>query len=321
MKYLAIFVAVLLGIIVPILMFSRIPKQPQPVSEIIETTSPTTVTVGEPHHITLLQPDGSCIVLPLEEYIVRVVLREMPAEFEYEALKAQAVVARTYTLRKTNNAPKHGMAAVCTEAACCQGYRMQEEYLSSGGTQQLLEKVTNAVHDTAGIVLAYNGELIEATYFSCSGGKTEDALAVWGNDIPYLRSTASPGEEKATHFTDTVSFSKQEFASLLKLDKSIPSYKWVEEITYTNGGGVARIRLCGRDYSGTEIRHILGIRSTAFTMTVIGDQVIITTRGYGHRVGMSQYGADAMAVDGKDYAQILAHYYQDTKLVSYETLD
>ena len=174
-----------------------------------------------------------------------------------------------------------------------------------------------AAQATAGMVLVYNGNLIEATYFSCSGGQTEDAVAVWGTDVPYLRSVESPGEEFATHYTDTVTYTLAEFLRLLNIVNLPSGVPLFGEIEHTAGGGVASLQIAGKTFAGTQIRNILGLRSTAFTMSQIGSNVIITTRGYGHRVGMSQYGAEAMAVSGRTFEEILSHYYQGTELVNF----
>jgi stage II sporulation protein D len=148
---------------------------------------------------------------------------------------------------------------------------------------------------------------------------TEDASSVWGSDIPYLQATESPGEEKATHFTDTVQYTTKEFADRLGRALEETPATWVEEITYTPGGGIANMRICDINYPGTELRKLLGLRSTSFLLSIVGDTVTITTKGYGHRVGMSQYGADAMAVQGSTYEQILKHYYQGVELSQYNT--
>lgn len=249
----------------------------------------------------------------LEDYIVCVVLGEMPVDFEIEALKAQAVVARTYTCRNLDK-PKHKNADVCTNSSCCQAYIAVDNYLQKGGSAAGLEKVKAAVRETAGEVLTYQGELIEATYFSCSGGKTEDAQAVWGTDVPYLQSVLSPGEEIAKHYTDTVKFTTDEFCSLMGEQFPGQPATWIKNIQYTQGGGIAKITIGDQTYSGTQIRKKLGLRSTAFVITIAGKTVTVTTKGFGHRVGMSQYGAEAMAVQGSDYQQILYHYYLGTQL-------
>ena len=277
-----------------------------------ETIAPV---AAEKLTMCLQLPDGTVTEMDMDEYLTGVVLAEMPASFETEALKAQSVVARTYTLRASQAGVKHMDADVCTDHTCCQAYIAPETY--SGGEENL-EKVRSAVLATSGQVLTYNGELIEATYFSCSGGSTEDAVAVWGTDYPYLRATESPGEENAAHYTDTVTFSAEEFSQKLGQSLSGDPASWFGFTTYTAGGGVNSIRIGGRDYKGTEVRTLLGLRSTAFSIRAAGDSVTITTKGYGHRVGLSQYGADAMALDGKTYTQILAHYYQGTVLTNFD---
>lgn len=267
--------------------------------------------------LPVLTADGT-VEMAVDDYLTGVVLAEMPSSFEPEALKAQAVVARTYAVRAHMRGSKHANAAVCTDSACCQGYIAPEDYIAGGGTQAGVEKICSAVAATSGYVLTFDGELIEATYFSCSGGSTEDAVAVWGTDVPYLRATSSPGEEGAAHFTDTVTYSAEKFETLLSLTLRGSPQTWLGPVTYTAGGGINTMTIGGTEFSGTELRKLLGLRSTAFTMTAGEDSVTVTTRGYGHRVGMSQYGADAMAATGSDYAAILAHYYQGTTLVLWD---
>ena len=314
-----IIIALLLGLVFPGIVYSAMDSHNErgPAATTLETQPQTTAVQITRMDVGVLMDDGTVSVMGLEDYLVSVVLREMPADFEIEALKAQAVVARTYTLRRAATGGKHTAAAVCTDPSCCQGYCSQEEYLSSGGKKALLDKVIAAVNSTSKEVLVYNGELIEATYFSCSGGKTEDAKAVWGADIPYLQAIDSPGEEHATHYIDTVSFSVSDFAEKLGLDTGMRPQDWLGSITYTDGGGVEELQICGTTYKGTTIRQKLGLRSTAFIISIVGETVTITTKGYGHRVGMSQYGADAMALQGKTYPDILSHYYQGTELVEY----
>ena len=279
-----------------------------------ESTQEPSVAAEEPVFISVLNKNGVAETMELEEYLVGVVLAEMPASFEVEALKAQAVVARTYTLRAHEGKSKHDAAAVCTDSACCQAYRSPEDYLNSSGSQENVDKVTAAVQSTAGLVLIYKGELIEATYFSCSGGSTEDAVAVWGAEIPYLQAVSSPGEENAAHYSDSVSFTAEVLAEALGISPAGSPEDWFGDVTYTAGGGVDTIQIGGTTYSGTGVRKLLGLRSTAFTVTVEAASITFHTRGFGHRVGMSQYGADAMAAMGSSFEEILQHYYQGTVL-------
>ena len=184
----------LAGAVVPLVLaalFQKTPALPEAESESI---SPTQIASAQDPAtvLTVMNRAGNLQQMDLREYLVGVVLAEMPASFESEALKAQAVVARTYT-RKRMEGGKHGQAAVCMDSGCCQGWRSGEDYLAQGGKQSAVEKVRAAVADTDGLVLRYEGRLIDATYFSCSGGVTEDAVAVWGQDVPYLKSVQSPG--------------------------------------------------------------------------------------------------------------------------------
>ncbi len=313
--------ALILGLIFPAVLISLtakdLPKRGDLLIEKAESAEQTQETAqSDTLQITVLMDNGDVSVMDMDEYLTAVVLCEMPSDFELEALKAQAVVARTYALRRQKYSSKHTGAAVCTASSCCQGYCDPETYLASGGNGVFVDTVRQAVVSTANEVLVYDGALIEATYFSCSGGMTEDALAVWGTDIPYLRATESPGESNASHYVDTVSFTTEEFAQRLGITLSADRKDLVGQITYTDGGGIDTMRICGRDYKGTTLRQLLGLRSTAFTMTIVGNTVTITTKGYGHRVGMSQYGADAMAAQGSTYKEILSHYYQGTELVN-----
>ena len=277
---------------------------------VIEETQPESTALT----MYLRQPDGSTIEMDMDTYLVSVVLAEMPAYFEPEALKAQSVVARTYTYKAYVTGGKHGDGSVCTRSNCCQAYIPVEEYLEKGGDPESVEKVSRAILETSGYVLTYEGNLIEATYFSCSGGMTEDAAAVWGTDFPYLQSITSPGEENAAHYTDTVEFTPDQFQAALQVSLAGEPAVWFGPVTYTEGGGVNTMQIGGKRYQGTQLRTLLGLRSTAFTVSVKDGKIIITTKGFGHRVGMSQYGAEAMALEGKDYAQILAYYYQGTQL-------
>lgn len=310
-----IFTALFMGMVLPgiLLNFAVMvlnDRGQMPEVTVPQETVPQTVALP----MRLQGADGSGEELDMDTYLVGVVLAEMPASFETEALKAQAVAARTYTRKAWETGGKHGDGSVCGNSACCQAYLTVDGYLEKGGTQEGLDKIRSAVLATSGEVLTYEGELIEATYFSCSGGSTEDAAAVWGTDYPYLQSVASPGEEEAAYFTDTVSFSPEEFQKTLGVALSGTPRSWFGTVTYTEGGGVAAMRIGGEAYSGTQLRSMLGLRSTAFAVTADETGITITTQGYGHRVGMSQYGADAMAVNGSTYREILSHYYPGTEL-------
>lgn len=316
-----ILTAIFLGGLVPAICFRLAEKrvlQSQPAQNeptVQETTQEITKSNLDQQQIPVLLADGTVQIMELDTYITGVVLAEMPADFEIEALKAQAVVARTYALKRVITGQKHAQQAVCTDSVCCQAFYADAEHYES---EEFLEKVRTAVKETENQVLTYDGNLIEATYFSCSGGRTEDALAVWGEEIPYLQSVESPGEEQAAHYVDTVSFSSKDFCQKMGRELSGAPAGWIGEVTYTEGGGVETIYIGGEQYEGTQVRQLLGLRSTAFIITAAGDTIIVTTKGFGHRVGMSQYGADAMAAGGSSYAQILAHYYPGTELQQWQ---
>lgn len=279
-------------------------QQTEPAPELVPAG--ITVCIGE---------ESDRVSMDMEQYLVGVVLAEMPASFEPEALKAQAVAARTYTSKAIQTGGKHGDGSLCVESTCCQAYMDEETFLSRGGTQTDLNKVRKAVWSTAGQVMIYEGALIEATYFSCSGGRTENAVEVWGTEYPYLVSVESPGEEEAAYYREEVLFSPEEMALLLNRELTGPVKDWFEQVVYTEGGSVSAAVICGKTYTGTQLRSILGLRSAAFSVDILDETICITTKGYGHRVGLSQYGADAMAVKGSGYEEILAHYYPGTEIV------
>lgn len=280
-------------------------REGDPIPEIIvSTTDPESEEI---HTVSVLMDDGTVALMELETYLAGVVLGEMPAEFQMEALKAQAVVARTYTLRMKERSAKHPNADVCVHAECCQGFSGE----TSGASY---ERILSAVTETAGLVLTYEGELIEATYFSSSGGRTEDAVAVWGTDVPYLRSIESPEGEYTQKHSETITMSIKEFADALDLEMPLTAGELIGEVQYTSGGGVDTMEIAHVTFRGTELRKRLGLRSTVFEITTEGNVIVIETRGYGHRVGMSQYGAEAMAAEGVTFQEILAHYYPGTTL-------
>lgn len=310
--------ALLIGLPASLLQPPQLQK-PEIISVYVEEKTEQTAPVVR------VQTDTEMREIPVEEYLIGVVLAEMPASFHLEALKAQAVAARTFTYRSMEHG-KHEGFDLCTDSSCCQAWLDKEQLQSKLGQVGIsqIEKVARAVTQTAEEVLVYNGELIEAVYFSCSGGATEDAVAVWGSDVPYLRSVASEGEEHVSAYYSTVVIPIKEFVSLLQKEKEVVFQQdrkgWIGEITYTAGGGVDTVVIGSTSFSGNELREIFGLRSTNFQIRVLEDTVEFQVLGFGHRVGMSQYGADAMAQDGKSYREILLHYYTDVCIVKNRSL-
>ncbi len=315
-----ILLSMFMGLVVPWLLLNLLVRADEKgtVTEFTQSTQQPAQAVMETQKVPLTMylrnTEGTVTAMDMDTYLVGVILAELPASFEDEAKMAQAVVARTFALKAVHTGGKHEDGSVCTQSACCQAYTSLDEYREEGGKEENIQSAYEAVAATSGQVLTYEDELIEATYFSCSGGSTEDAIAVWGRDFPYLRATDSPGEEGAKHYSDTVTFTPSEFCEKLGTSLTGAPETWFGMTTYTAGGGIATMHIGGKAYAGTDLRKLLGLRSTAFTVTATADEISITTRGYGHRVGMSQYGADAMAAAGSSYDQILAHYYPGTTL-------
>ena len=250
------------------------------------------------------------VSMDLHSYLTGVLLAEMPLSFSDEALKAQAVASRTYALRSYSDR-RHDPCAICVNSGCCQGWLDPASVPADARARA--EALVSA---TDGLVILYEGELIDATFFSCSGGQTEPAVAVWGSDLPYLQSVQSPGEEKATHYEDETHIPLELFRQALSEQDAAVQFpdalgSWVGSIRYTPGGGVAEIELGGRPFRGSWLRKRFELRSTAFTLELTDAEAIFTTRGFGHRVGMSQYGADAMAKNGSSFSEILTWYYRD----------
>ena len=244
--------------------------------------------------------------MALSDYLCGVLMGEMPGSFPLEALKAQAVAARTYTLQRLEAG-----GALSDDPAECQAFCDPDQAGTKYGEQAdaVMEKLRRAVEETDGQVMIYDGTLITATYFSCSGGRTESAQAVWGSSVPYLLSVDSPGEEDADGFESRMELTRSELMERLE----IPDTE-IREITYTEGGGVETMTIGGRSFSGVELRQRLGLRSTNFQIDISGDTVTVDVKGFGHRVGMSQYGAKAMAERGQSYREILAWYYTGAEL-------
>ncbi len=265
-----------------------------------------------------LNHEGNITEIALDEYLLGVVSAEMPALFPEEALKAQAVAARTYTLKKLSSSPatEHNGAALCSSPAHCKAYRPISETAASWGESsgEYTEKIRNAVTSTDGEIILYDNEPISAVFHSTSSGKTENAKDVWGSEVAYLKSVKSPGEEASPRFEEIKSVSPDEFKEKFLSKYPETSFgdnpeNWFSEISRSEAGGITAISVCGTKTSGSVIRSLLGLNSTNFTVTYRDGLFHFSTRGYGHGVGMSQYGAKAMAESGKTYTEILESYY------------
>ncbi|MBE6942292.1 MAG: SpoIID/LytB domain-containing protein [Ruminococcaceae bacterium] len=310
--------AILLGLMIPGAVIRLTASAPETAPNATVSQSATQDGETQPG-IWVLTADGNTQWMVLEEYLIGVILAEMPTTYAHDALCAQAVVARTYALKRQQGS-RHPMGAVCTDASCCQAYIDIAQYLNGHGYEEDVANARRAAEKTAGMVVTYEGELIEATYYHCSGGLTEDSVVVWGVDYPYLQVVESPGEEEMDGYAESVWYSTADLEAML--DRTLPGTpdSWLGWTTYTVGGGVEHMLFAGIQYTGVELRKLLELNSTVFTMTAEGDGLRIDTLGKGHRVGMSQTGAQAMALAGNTWQQILAHYYPGTRIDKMEDL-
>lgn len=276
--------------------------------------------------ITVLMGD-SVVSMDLGSYLVGVLRAEMPASFELDALKAQAVAARTYTLYKilSGGTAMHPDADTCTDINCCKAYMDSESAAALWGSsaEDYETKLRTAVTETDGECILYGGEPVLAVFHSSSSGMTMNSQDVWSSALPYLVSVSSPEtEETVPNFHSQVSFSTAELRSLLRNalpDASLdgnPS-NWFTGICQLSNGTVTSLYVGGVPVSGTDFRSILSLRSACFTLSFVDDTVVFSVSGYGHGVGMSQYGANLLARSGLSYREILSWYYTDTTVEVY----
>lgn len=250
--------------------------------------------------------------VPIEQYVVGVVSGEMPASFNYEALKAQAVASRTYVMYQMQ-VHKNDEYDVY-DSVNSQVY-LSEEQLKEKWKDKYIEninKVKQAILDTTGQILTYDGEVIESFFFSTSVGYTENSEDVFSLELPYLRSVESKWDSISPAYIDQKTLKKAEFFNLLSIDNS--NTLDVEIIEKTSTGRIKQIKINGKILTGKQVCSKLQLRSTFFEIKEEGGNIIINTKGYGHGVGMSQYGANGMASDGFTYDEILKYYYTDVEI-------
>ena len=265
---------------------------------------------------------GAVEEMTMERYLLGVLRAEMPASFELEALKAQAIAARTYTLYKMGSGEiaSHPNADACDDINCCKAYMTAENAAAQWGSMAVYyeEKLLRAVRETDGQVVLYGGEPILAVFCSSVGGSTQNAGAVWQSDLPYLTSVSSPETEALVpNYYSTVRFSAEEFRTLVHAacpaaDLSGSPDGWIRDISRSDAGFVTSLTVGGAKMRGNELRTALSLRSPSFTVEVSDDTLTFHVTGYGHGVGMSQYGANVMAQEGKTCAEILTHYFAGT---------
>ena len=300
-----------MSLFVPICLsfFINLPADASPVfSESKDEKAETIISVFNPQN-------EETDFFSLEEYLVGVVAAEMPALYEEEALKAQAVAARTYILnKKKKEIPEHKGADICSSPAHCKAYSDTNALKEKWGDSydKNLEKIKKAVSETENLLITYEGSPIEAYFFALSNGKTDSSEDVWGGDLPYLKSVDSSFDKEAENFFQTQKFSLSEFNRRLGFPENTPLKFSVSE--KTKGGRIKTIKIGGKAFSGSEIRNIFSLPSADFEISEKKGEITITTKGRGHGVGMSQFGANSLAKSGKSFSDILLYYYKGCKI-------
>lgn len=258
----------------------------------------------------------------IEAYLCHVVSAEMPANFELEALKAQAVVARTYTIFKAKN-KKHENADICDDSTCCQAWISKEDRLArweEAKRESNWQKIVQCVQETKGKIITYHNEPINAFFHSNSGGITELPVNVWGgSDLPYLQVVETAGEEGYSQYASEVELSKEELIQKLKekyadIQIDFTNEEEIKILEYTDSNRVKTIKFGNHQLSGIETRTLLGLKSTNFEISKEAETIKFKVKGYGHGVGMSQTGADMLAKQGKNYEEIIHHFYTDVEI-------
>ena len=260
----------------------------------------------------------------LDEYIACVVSAEMPVSYNLEALKAQAIVARTYTIYKITTSKKHDGADICDESSCCQAWISKENRLKKWDEEDKVSnwnKILQSVNGTAGKIITYDGKPINAFFHSNSGGKTEIPFYVWGGTgYPYLQVVETSGEDMYSQYSSEVKFTKDEFIE--KITEKHKDFKinfeeknCIEILKRDESNRVVTVKIGNLNLSGVETRTLLGLRSANFSVEIGEKQILFKVIGYGHGVGMSQTGADALANQGKNYEQIIKHYYTGVEII------
>ncbi|MCI8641494.1 MAG: stage II sporulation protein D [Clostridia bacterium] len=265
----------------------------------------------------LHKKEGNVEEVNIDEYLYHVVSAEMPATFEIEALRAQAIVARTYTIFKILN-KKHDNADICDDSTCCQAWVSKETRLARWNENEResnWQKICNAVNSTKGKIVTYENKPINAFFHSNSGGVTEVPINVWGGTgYPYLQSVATAGEDGYTQYASEVILTRTELLNKLKAKYSDISINFsnpeeIKILEYTGSNRVKTLKIGNHNLSGVEARTIFGLKSANFEIAQEGENIKFTVKGYGHGVGMSQTGADAMAKQGSTAEEIITHFY------------
>ena len=254
------------------------------------------------------------------EYVVGAVAAEMPPTYHSQALRAQAAVCYTYAVKKRSSPdPTLGGADITDDSAVHQGYldaaARKEKWGDKYETYE--KKIEEAVKDVFGKTITYDGEIITAAFHAISCGQTFSAEEVWGKDVPYLKSVTSAGDKLSPDYASTLTLTADEFKKAFAgsgAEFGGDAKKWIGEIKKTDSGYISCAVIGEKEFTGAQVREKLGLRSACFEIKCTGDEFKITVHGYGHGVGMSQYGADYMARQGSDWQEIIKHYYTGVEI-------
>lgn len=318
-------------------------KRPINVSKLINTNENLNVEINENEVLLKYdyqkfsaiklyhQDSGEIEEIPIDEYLYGVVSAEMPVNYELEALKAQALVARTYTIYQIiNSSKKHEGADICDKSSCCQAWISKDDRLAKWEENEReanWNKIMKAVYETEGKIITYDGEPIDAFFHANSGGKTESASNVWGGEnYPYLQSIETSGEDGYSGYSTEVTISKDEIKEKLKetypdIEINSEGSDEIKILDYTESGRVRTIKIGNINVSATKLRSCIGLRSTFFDIKVDGKNITFNVIGYGHGVGMSQTGADSLAKQGYSAEDIIKHFYTGVEVKSVNESD
>ena len=304
-------------------------QQEQTTENQTEISNKNTYNYNKYGTISLLhKKTGEVEQVKLDEYLCNVVSAEMPATFEQEALKAQAIVARTYTIYKILN-KKHDNADICDDSTCCQAWISKDDRLAKWEENQResnWKKICNAVNETSGKIITYENKPIDAFFHSNSGGITEVPVNVWGGTgYPYLQSVETSGENAYTQYASEVTLSQEELINKLKEKYSDISIDFtnsedIKILEYTQSTRVKTVKFGNHEISGVEARTLFGLKSTNFEISRDGSNIKFSVKGYGHGVGMSQTGADSMAKNGSGAEEIIKHFYTGVEITEVNKL-
>lgn len=301
------------------------PSTPQPSTPQRAEGTEGTGEMDQARRVRVKCSDGSVVETDMANYLWGVVAAEMPASFETEALMAQAVAARTYTVWKSLHPSVHADADVCTDYNCCQAWLSREDAAALWGEEAVnyTERIQRAVTATDGLILCHEGEVIQAVFHASSAGRTEDAAAVWGAEVPYLVGVDTPEGAEVPNYQTTVVLTTEEVRTALEALGCVlgedPAL-WFEETAYTENGRIDHVQTGGMTLSGATLRAAFGLRSPAFTVEYGEGGFTFTVTGNGHGVGMSQYGANALAKEGKSWEEIVGWYYTGVTVEDYRSL-